>query len=237
MTEKEENDRIREKFAPKNWNEVKTNDSWALFKIMAEFVEGYERMAKIGPCVSIFGSARTKPDSPYYGIAEEIAHQLTQLGFGVITGGGPGIMEAANKGARNGKGKSAGIGIRLPFETGLNEFVDKDYSINFDYFFARKVMFVKYAQGFIVLPGGMGTLDELFEALTLIQTQKTGRFPIVLVGKQFWSGLIDWLRETVLKEGNISEHDFELYRLVDTPEEAVGHIKAFYDKYMVKQNF
>lgn len=237
MTEKEENDRIREKFAPKNWNEVKTNDSWALFKIMAEFVEGYERMAKIGPCVSIFGSARTKPDSPYYGIAEEIANQLTQIGFGVITGGGPGIMEAANKGARNGKGKSAGIGIRLPFETGLNEFVDKDYSINFDYFFARKVMFVKYAQGFIVLPGGMGTLDELFEALTLIQTQKTGRFPIVLVGKQFWSGLIDWLRETVLKEGNISEHDFELYRLVDTPEEAVGHIKAFYDKYMVKQNF
>lgn len=237
MTEKEENERIREKFAPKNWNEVKTNDSWALFKIMAEFVEGYEKMAKIGPCVSIFGSARTQPGSPYYKIAEEIAHKLTQLGFGVITGGGPGIMEAANKGARNGKGKSAGIGIRLPFESGLNQFVDYDYSINFDYFFARKVMFVKYAQGFIVLPGGMGTLDELFEALTLIQTQKTGRFPIVLVGVSFWSGLIDWLKETVLKQGNISEKDFDLYRLVDTPDEAVGHIKAFYDKYMVKQNF
>lgn len=237
MTEKEENERIREKFAPKNWNEVKTNDSWALFKIMAEFVEGYEKMAKIGPCVSIFGSARTQSDSPYYKIAEEIAHKLTQLGFGVITGGGPGIMEAANKGARNGKGKSAGIGIRLPFESGLNQFVDYDYSINFDYFFARKVMFVKYAQGFIVLPGGMGTLDELFEALTLIQTQKTGRFPIVLVGVSFWSGLIDWLKETVLKQGNISEKDFDLYRLVDTPDEAVGHIKAFYDKYMVKQNF
>lgn len=237
MTEKEENERIRAKLAPKNWNEVKTNDSWALFKIMAEFVEGYEKMAKIGPCVSIFGSARTQPDSPYYKMAEEIAHKLTQIGFGVITGGGPGIMEAANKGARNGKGKSVGIGIKLPFETGLNKFVDYDYSINFDYFFARKVMFVKYAQGFIVLPGGMGTMDELFEALTLIQTQKTGRFPIVLVGTAFWSGLIDWMKETVLKEGNISEHDFDLYRLVDTADEAVGHIKAFYDKYMVKQNF
>ena len=237
MDEIDENERIRQKFAPKNWNEVKTNDSWALFKIMAEFVEGYEKMAKIGPCVSIFGSARTLPDSPYYKMAEEIAYELTQLGIGVITGGGPGIMEAANKGARNGGGKSAGIGVRLPFESGLNQFVDYDYSINFDYFFARKVMFVKYAQGFIVLPGGFGTLDELFEALTLVQTHKTGRFPIVLVGTAFWSGLIDWLNQTVLKEGNISDKDFDLYRLVDTPQEAVGHIKAFYDKYMVKQNF
>lgn len=235
--EREENEKIREKFTPKSWNEVKSNDSWALFKIMAEFVEGYEKMAKIGPCVSIFGSARTQPESPYYKMAEEIAYRLTKIGFGVITGGGPGIMEAANKGARRGKGKSAGIGIRLPFETGLNEFVDAEYSINFDYFFARKVMFVKYAQGFIVLPGGLGTMDELFEALTLVQTHKTGRFPIVLVGVKYWSGLIDWLKETVLAEGNISEKDFELYRLVDTPEEAVGHIKAFYDKYMVKQNF
>ena len=237
MTEKEENEQIREKLVPKNWNEVKSNDSWALFKIMSEFVEGYEKMAKIGPCVSIFGSARTQPDSEYYQMAEEIAFQLTQQGFGVITGGGPGVMEAANKGAQRGKGKSVGIGIRLPFESGLNEYVDYDYSINFDYFFARKVMFVKYAQGFIVLPGGMGTLDELFEALTLVQTHKTGRFPIVLVGTKFWSGLIDWLKETVLVAGNISEKDFDLYRLVDTPEEAVGHIKAFYDKYMVKQNF
>ncbi len=237
MTEKEENDRIREKLVPKNWNEVKSNDSWALFKIMSEFVEGYEKMSKIGPCVSIFGSARTQADSEYYKMAEEIAFQLTQQGFGVITGGGPGVMESANKGAQRGGGKSVGIGIRLPFETGLNSYVDYDYSINFDYFFARKVMFVKYAQGFIVLPGGMGTLDELFEALTLVQTQKTGRFPIVLVGTKFWSGLIDWLKDTVLAAGNISEKDFELYRLVDTPEEAVGHIKAFYDKYMVKQNF
>ncbi len=237
MTEKEENDRIREKLVPKNWNEVKSNDSWALFKIMSEFVEGYEKMSKIGPCVSIFGSARTQADSEYYKMAEEIAFQLTQQGFGVITGGGPGVMESANKGAQRGGGKSVGIGIRLPFETGLNSYVDYDYSINFDYFFARKVMFVKYAQGFIVLPGGMGTLDELFEALTLVQTKKTGRFPIVLVGTKFWSGLIDWLKDTVLAAGNISEKDFELYRLVDTPEEAVGHIKAFYDKYMVKQNF
>lgn len=235
--EEENKDKIAEKFKNKSWNEVKSNDSWALFKIMSEFVHGYEKMAQIGPCVSIFGSARTTPDSPYYKMAEEIAFQLTQIGFGVITGGGPGIMEAGNKGAVRGKGKSVGIGIKLPFETDLNEFVDHDYSINFDYFFARKVMFVKYAQGFIVLPGGLGTLDELFEALTLIQTQKIGRFPIVLVGKDYWSGLIDWMKNTISAAGNMSEKDFELYRLVDTPEEAVGHIKAFYDKYVVKQNF
>lgn len=229
--------RIKEKFTQKSWNEVKTNDSWAIFKIMSEFVQGYEKMSRIGPCVSIFGSARTQPDSAYYKTAEEIAFQLTQIGFGVITGGGPGIMEAANKGAQKGNGLSVGIGIELPFETGLNQYVDYNYSIHFDYFFARKVMFVKYAQGFIVLPGGLGTLDELFEALTLIQTQKTGRFPIVLVGSDYWTGLLDWLKEKTLKEGYINESDFDLYRVVDTPEEAVGHIKAFYDKYMVKQNF
>lgn len=237
MNEREENERISEKFLPKSWNEVKSKDSWALFKIMSEFVQGYEKMAQIGPCVSIFGSARTQVDSPYYEMAEEIAFQLTKLGFGVITGGGPGIMEAGNKGALRGRGKSVGIGIKLPFETELNPFVDHDYSINFDYFFARKVMFVKYAQGFIVLPGGLGTLDELFEALTLIQTGKISRFPIVLVGKDYWSGLIDWMTNTIYAAGNISEKDFELYRLVDTPEEAVGHIKAFYNKYVVKQNF
>src|SRR5690554_5387655 len=230
-------DRIREKLAPKTWNEVKSNDSWALFKIMSEFVEGYETMSKIGPCVSVFGSARTQPDSEYYKIAEEIGYQLTQLGFGVITGGGPGIMEAANKGAQRGKGNSVGLGITLPFETGLNQYVDYDYSINFDYFFARKVMFVKYAQGFIALPGGLGTLDEVFEALTLVQTHKTSRFPIILVGTEYWSGLIEWLKGKVLKAGNINEKDFELYRLVDTPEEAVSHINAFYDKYRVQQNF
>lgn len=237
MTEKEEKDKIREKFSLKTWNEVKSNDSWALFKIMSEFVHGYEMMAKIGPCVSVFGSARTQAGSEYYKLAEEISYGLTQIGFGVITGGGPGIMEAANKGAKRGNGKSVGIGIKLPFEDALNPYVDHDYSINFDYFFARKVMFVKYAQGFIVLPGGLGTLDELFEALTLIQTNKIGRFPIVLVGTKYWSGLIDWMKQTLIPAGNISEKDFELYRLVDTAEEAVGHIKAFYDKYMVRQNF
>ncbi|HUH35004.1 MAG TPA: TIGR00730 family Rossman fold protein [Moheibacter sp.] len=237
MHKEEDSHRIREKLVPKNWNEVKSNDSWALFKIMAEFVKGYEIMAKTGPCVSVFGSARTPADSKYYQMAEEIGYQLTQLGFGVITGGGPGIMEAANKGAQRGKGKSVGLGISLPFETGLNPYVDRDFSINFDYFFARKVMFVKYAQGFIALPGGLGTLDELFESLTLVQTKKTGRFPIVLVGKDYWSGLLDWLKEKVRGENYISEEDFDLYRIVDTPEEAVAHIKAFYDKYMLKQNF
>ncbi len=230
-------DRIREKFKPKTWNEVKSNDSWALFKIMSEFVHGYEIMSKIGPCVSVFGSARTSENDKYYLLAEEIAFRLTQQGFGVITGGGPGIMEAGKKGTKRGGGKSVGIGIKLPFEQSLNKYVDNDYNINFDYFFARKVMFVKYAQGFIVLPGGLGTLDELFEALTLIQTKKIGRFPIVLVGIEYWSGLIDWMKNTVATSGNISEIDFELYRLVDTAEDAVGHIKAFYDKYNVRQNF
>lgn len=237
MTENEKNERIRRKLTPKTWNEVKSNDSWALFKIMAEFVHGYETMARIGPCVSVFGSARTQPGNPYYEMAEEIGYLLTQVGFGVITGGGPGIMEAANKGARRGKGKSAGLGIHLPFETGLNPYVDREYSLVFDYFFARKVMFVKYAQGFVALPGGLGTLDELFEALTLLQTNKTVRFPIVLVGSDYWGGLLDWLKDRVAESGNIAHSDFELFRLVDTPEEAVGHIKAFYDKYMVKQNF
>lgn len=229
--------RISEKFRQKDWNEVKTNDSWMLFKIMGEFVQGFETMAKIGPCVSIFGSARTDKENKYYKLAEEIAFQVTQNGFGVITGGGPGIMEAANKGAKLGGGKSVGLGIELPFETGNNEYVDKDLAQSFDYFFVRKVMLVKYAQGFIVLPGGFGTLDELFEALTLIQTDKIGRFPIVLVGKDYWGGLIDWLTKALLAEGKISEKDLKLFRLADTAEEAVGHIKAFYDKYAVKQNF
>ncbi len=235
--EREEQDKIKQPFLPKDWNEIRINDSWALFKIMGEFVEGYERMSKIGPCVSIFGSARTKPDSKYYNMAEEIAYQLTQIGFGVITGGGPAIMEAANKGAQRGKGSSVGVGISLPFEAKLNDYIDYQYAINFNYFFVRKVMFVKYSQGFIVMPGGFGTLDELFEALTLIQTKKSSRFPIVLVGKEYWSGLFDWIKNTMLEEGYISEKDFDLYRIVDTCEEAVAHIKAFYEKYNVKINF
>ena len=187
--------KIKEKLQTKTWNEIKTNDSWAIFKIMAEFVDGYEKLSKIGPSVSIFGSARTKPEDPYYILAEEIAFQLTQNGYGVITGGGPGIMEAGNKGAQRGKGSSVGLNIELPFEQHDNPWIDNDKNLEFDYFFVRKVMFVKYSQGFVVMPGGFGTLDELFEAITLIQTHKIGRFPIVLVGSKFWGGLMEWIQK------------------------------------------
>lgn len=237
MSKQEEDKLIEEKFKQKNWNEIKTKDSWMIFKIMGEFVNGFETMFKIGPCVSIFGSARAQKDNDYYKLTEEISYKLTKSGFGVITGGGPGIMEAANKGAKRGGGRSVGLNIELPFETGANPFVDSDFSMNFDYFFVRKVMFVKYAQGFIVMPGGFGTLDELFEALTLIQTQKTAKFPIVLVGKSYWKGLIDWMKNTIKEEGFIKEEDFDMFRLVDTAEEAVGHIQSFYDKYSIRQNF
>jgi uncharacterized protein (TIGR00730 family) len=229
--------KIRERLQQKTWNEIKTNDSWAIFKIMAEFVEGYETLSKIGPCVSIFGSARTKPDNPYYILAEEIAFKLTQSGFGVITGGGPGIMEAGNKGANRGKGLSVGLNIELPFEQHDNPWIDRGKSLDFDYFFVRKVMFVKYSHGVVVMPGGFGTMDELFEAITLIQTKKIGRFPIVLVGKKFWGGLIDWLHETLIAEGNIKEEDLNLFRLVDTADEAVEHFNKFYEKYKLKPNF
>ena len=194
-------------------------------------------MAKIGPCVSIFGSARTKPDDKYYKIAEEIAAKVVRHGYGVITGGGPGIMEAGNKGANAQGGKSVGLNIDLPFEQNNNIYIDRDKSIDFDYFFVRKVMFVKYSQGFIVLPGGFGTMDELFEALTLIQTKKIGQFPIVLVGKEFWSGLVDWLKGTMLEIGNISETDLDLFHVVDTATEAVNVIDEFYSKYNLSPNF
>ena len=230
--------KLKQSLESKNWNEIKTKDSWQIFKIMSEFVEGFETMAKIGPCVSIFGSARTTKDSSYYHLAEEIAFKLTQNGYGVITGGGPGIMEAANKGAKRGKGKSVGLNIELPFEQSSNTYIDNDKLINFDYFFIRKVMFVKYAQGFIVLPGGVGTLDELFEAITLIQTQKIGKFPIVLVGKTYWNGLIEWIKEIMLKkEKNISPDDLDLFSLVDTADEAIEIINQFYKKYILKPNF
>ena len=229
--------KIKEKYKPKTWNEIKTNDSWAIFKIMAEFVEGYEKLSKIGPSVSIFGSARTKPEDPYYILAEEIAFKLTQNGYGVITGGGPGIMEAGNKGARRGKGTSVGLNIELPFEQHYNPWIDNDKNLEFDYFFVRKVMFVKYSQGFIVMPGGFGTLDELFEAITLIQTNKIGRFPIVLVGSKFWEGLIDWIKKTLLEQGNISEKDLKLFRVVDTADKAIDHLNKFYSKYLLKPNF
>ena len=233
-----EEKKIIRAFKEKNWNAIRTADSWQIFKIMSEFVEGFESMSKIGPCVSVFGSARTKSDSKYYHSAEEVGYLLTQKGYGVITGGGPGIMEAANKGARRGRGKSVGLNIELPFEQSHNKFIDNDKLLNFDYFFVRKVMFVKYAQGFIVLPGGVGTLDELFEAITLIQTGKIGKFPIILVGSSYWQGIIDWIKVTVLaEEGNISIDDLDLFNVVDTPSEAVEIIEQFYKKYTLKPNF
>ena len=234
----EENERIRTVFNEKNWNAIRTSDSWQIFKIMSEFVEGFETMSKIGPCVSVFGSARTKPNNKYYKQAEELGFLLTQKGYGVITGGGPGIMEAANKGAQKGGGRSVGLNIELPFEQSHNDYIDNDKLLNFDYFFVRKVMFVKYAQGFIVLPGGVGTLDELFEAITLIQTGKIGKFPIVLVGKKYWQGMIVWIKEIMLKtEENISPEDLDLFHIVNRPEEAVEIIEDFYNKFMLKPNF
>lgn len=231
-------DKIKLAFKKKNWNEIKTYDSWKIFKIMSEFVEGFEKLARIGPCVSIFGSARTEPGTPYYKLAEEIAFQLTQSGYGVITGGGPGIMEAANLGAKRGKGRSVGINIDLPFEQEPNLFIDSDKLITFDHFFVRKVMFMKYAQGFVVLPGGFGTFDELFEALTLIQTEKIGRFPIIMVGKKYWAGLVDWIKKVMLEEHkNVSPEDLELFQVVDTAEDAVNKIDQFYTKYLLSPNF
>ena len=231
-------DKIRSAFENKNWNEIKTQNAWQIFKVMAEFVEGFEKLAKIGPCVSIFGSARTKPDHVYYKLGEEIAEKLTRKGYGIITGGGPGIMEAGNKGARATGGKSVGLNIVLPFEQSHNPYIDLDKLMTFDYFFVRKVMFLKYAQGFVVLPGGFGTLDELFEALTLIQTKKVAQFPVVLVGTEFWGGLIDWIQKTMLeKENNLSPDDMFLFKVVDTADDAVQHIVEFYEKFILKPNF
>jgi len=230
-------DKIRNAFDPKDWNEVQTADTWSIFRILAEFVQGFEKLGKIGPCVSIFGSARTKPENKYFKLAEEIAYKLTRNGYGVITGGGPGIMEAGNMGAKKGNGKSVGLNIDLPFEQSANLFIDADKLINFEHFFVRKVMFVKYAQGFIVLPGGFGTLDELFEAITLIQTEKIGKFPIILAGKKYWSGLVQWIKDIVLEEGNIKEKDLDLFHLVDTADEAVEVINEFYSKYLLTPNF
>lgn len=235
MTEEE---RIKKAFAKKNWPEIKTSDSWATFKIMAEFVDGFEKMSRIGPCVSIFGSARTKSDNKYYILAEQIAAKLVNAGFGVITGGGPGIMEAGNKGAHGAGGKSVGLNIELPFEQFHNRYLDHDKIINFDYFFVRKVMFVKYSQGFIAMPGGFGTMDELFEALTLIQTHKVARFPIVLVGTDYWKGLLDWIKSTMGdQEKNISPADLDLFKLVDTADEAVNYILDYYAEMSISPNF
>jgi len=223
---------------PKGWNEIKTNDSWAIFKIMGEFVNGYEKLSRIGPCVSIFGSARTKPDNKYYKLAQSVAQAIVEAGYGVITGGGPGIMEAGNKGAHLAGGTSVGLNIDLPFEQHDNPYIDSDKSLDFDYFFVRKVMFVKYSQGFVVMPGGFGTLDELFEAMTLIQTNKIEKFPIILVGTEFWSGIMDWVKDTLLdKFGNISATDLDLINLVDTEAEVIEILDSFYKKYELSPNF
>jgi len=222
----------------KGWNEVKTNDSWSVFKIMGEFVDGFENLSKIGPCVSIFGSARTKPDHPHYKLTVDVAEKIVELGFGIITGGGPGIMEAANKGAKNALGPSVGLCIELPFEQTVNKFIDDDKSLDFDYFFVRKVMFMKYAQAFVVMPGGFGTLDELFEALTLIQTKKAEKFPVILVGKSFWDGCITWIKEELLTNNQyISKIDLDLFSIVDSPNEVANILNEFYDKKGFNPNF
>ena len=221
----------------KNWNQIKTNDSWALFKIMSEFVEGYEKLSAIGPCISIFGSARTPKYHPTYKLTVNIAEAISKSGYGIISGGGPGIMEAANKGAQKGGGASVGLNINLPFEQHSNPYIDQDKLIDFHYFFVRKVMFVKYAQGFIVMPGGVGTLDELFEAFTLIQTSKVAKFPIILVGTSYWSGLVDWLKNTLLIEKNISPEDIDLLEIVDSAEEVMNCLDRFYSNNNFKPNF
>jgi uncharacterized protein (TIGR00730 family) len=235
---KAHSEKIKLAFELKQWPEIKSTDSWNIFKVMSEFVDGYDTLARIGPCVSIFGSARTKADNKYYLIAEDIAKKLSVAGYGVITGGGPGIMEAANKGAKEAGGKSVGLNINLPFEQYPNDYIDYDKLINFKFFFVRKVMFMKYAQGFIVLPGGFGTLDELFEALTLVQTMKVGKFPIVLVGKHYWSGLVEWIKEVMLKEEkNVNAEDLLIFKVVDTADEAAEEIFDFYSKYAMGPNF
>ena len=222
----------------KNWNEVKTNDSWSVFKIMGEFVDGYEKMSKIGPCVSIFGSARTNVDDKYYDLATEIAKNIVNLGFGIITGGGPGIMEAANKGAKLALGSSVGLNIELPFEQHDNPYIDEDKSLDFDYFFVRKVMFMKYSQGFVVMPGGFGTLDVLFEAVTLIQTKKAEKFPIILVGSSFWEKCYSWIKEElVLKNKYISNDELKLISIVDSSEEVIEILSNFYNKKSLRPNF
>jgi uncharacterized protein (TIGR00730 family) len=233
-----EDERIQERFTQKPWNEIRSNDSWAIFKIMSEFVNGFEAMAKIGPCVSLFGSARTKPDDKYYLLAEQIAEKIANAGYGVITGGGPGIMEAGNKGASRGTAPSVGLNIELPFEQHFNPYISHDFNLNFDYFFVRKTMFVKYSQGFVVMPGGFGTLDELFEAVTLIQTKKIARFPIILVGTEFWGGLMDWIKTVMIgKYHNASPDDMNLIKLADTADEVVEIIDKFYKKYSLSPNF
>jgi hypothetical protein len=235
--ETEDIEKLQQSIQPKNWSETISYDTWEIFKVISEMVEGFEKLSRIGPCVSIFGSARTRDGHKYYKLTEEIAYLMTKAGFGIITGGGPGIMEAANKGAHFAGGKSVGLNINLPFEQSPNPFIDRNKLINFNFFYVRKTMFMRYSMGFIALPGGFGTLDELTEAITLIQTHKLVRFPIVLVGHDYWNGLIEWIKSTVLVEKNITPEDLEIFKVVDTAEEAVGYITDFYKTYALKPNF
>lgn len=222
----------------RDWTETRAHSSWQIFKIMAEFVEGFEALAQIGPCISVFGSARTKTGNPYYELTVEIARRLAEEGFGIISGGGPGVMEAANKGAQLAHGKSVGVNITLPHEQFYNEFIDHDKRLHFDYFFVRKVMFTKYSQGFVMMPGGFGTMDEFFEVATLIQTGKMTETPLVLVGKEYWQGLLDWIHNTMLlKESNINPEDLGLIQLFDTADEVVEYFRVFYTTNKLRPNF
>ncbi len=222
----------------RDWTETKGHSSWQIFKIMAEFVQGFETLARIGPCISIFGSARTQPGHHYYELTVEIARRLAEEGFGIITGGGPGIMEAGNKGANLAGGISVGLNIELPFEQHSNPFIARDKSLNFDYFFVRKVMFTKYAQGFVMMPGGWGTMDEFFEVATLIQTRKFTQTPMVCIGTKYWTGLFDWMRQVMLEqESNISPGDLEMIRIYDTADEVVDYIREFYSHNKLQPNF
>jgi hypothetical protein len=230
-------EKLKESFQQKTWSETISNDTWEIFKVMAEMVEGFNKLTRIGPCVSIFGSARTGENQKYYKLAEEVAYLLTKAGFGIITGGGQGIMEAANKGAHFAGGRSVGLNIALPFEQKPNPFIDSNKLLTFDYFYVRKTMFMRYSMGFVAMPGGFGTLDELTEAITLIQTHKLAKFPIVLVGKEYWEGLITWMHKTVLTEKNIGQGDLDLFKTADTAEETVAYIVEFYKQYALKPNF
>jgi uncharacterized protein (TIGR00730 family) len=222
----------------RDWTETRAHSSWQVFKIMAEFVQGFESMAKIGPCISIFGSARTQPGQKYYDLAIEVAKRLAEEGFGIITGGGPGIMEAANKGANMAGGRSVGLNIALPFETSSNPFIDPDKSIDFDYFFVRKVMFAKYSQGFIMMPGGWGTMDEFFEIATLIQTRKFTQTPMICMGSEYWQGLFDWMKATMLDGfGNISPGDLDMIKIFDNAEDVVAYLHEFYSHNKLQPNF
>lgn len=231
-------DDVFRKLKLREWTETQAHSSWQIFKIMAEFVDGFEKLAKIGPCITMFGSARTKHENKYYKLAVEIAQKISEAGFGIISGGGPGIMEAANKGASIAGGTSVGLNIELPFEQNSNPYIDADCRLDFDYFFVRKVMFTKYSQGFIMMPGGWGTMDEFFEVATLIQTHKFTQTPLVCVGSEYWNGLFHWMKTVMMEaEDNISAGDLELVKIYDTADEVVNFIQDYYRQNKLKPNF